>query len=50
MFTYYAKAILIIARHPLRVLRHAKAREILVGVARAEFRLHWLRDVARGYN
>ena len=46
--TYYLKAAAIIARHPLNVARHPKAGEIVRRVAQREFRLHWLRDVAKG--
>jgi len=45
---YYIKAAAIIARHPVTVLRHKQARHILTQIAARNFRLHWLRDVARG--
>jgi hypothetical protein len=48
--TYYLKAAAIIARHPVRVLGHPKAGEIIREIALRQFRLHWLRDVARGQN
>lgn len=46
--TYYIKAAAIIARHPVRVLSHPKAAQIIRETLRREFRLHWLRDVAAG--
>lgn len=46
--TYYLKALLIIVRHPVRIGRHPKALEILRDVCCRQFRLHWLRDVAKG--
>ena len=46
--TYYLKAAAIIASHPVNVMRHRRAGYILGRVVRRDFRLHWLRDVARG--
>jgi hypothetical protein len=46
--TYYLKAAAIVARHPLNVLRHPRANYIVRNVLKRNFRLHWLRDVARG--
>jgi len=48
--TYYLKAAAIIARHPLNVARHPKAGYIIRNIVRRQFRLHWLRDVAKGHN
>jgi hypothetical protein len=45
---YYIKAAAIIARHPVNVLTHKKAGFILAQIAKRNFRLHWLRDVAHG--
>lgn len=47
--TYYIKAFAIISRHPVRVMSHPKVSYILRRVMRRQFRLHWLRDVARGH-
>ena len=44
---YYLKAAAIIIRHPVNVLRHPSAGYILSHIAKRQFRLHWLRDVAR---
>jgi hypothetical protein len=43
------KALLIIVRHPVNVLSHPRAWFILGQVGRVQFRLHWLRDVARAH-
>jgi len=45
---YYLKSIAIVIRHPINVLRHPKASEIVRLIVLRQFRLHWLRDVARG--
>lgn len=48
--TYFLKAAVIIVRHPINVIRHPRTAYILGQIARRQFRLHWLRDVARGHS